>query len=269
MFKILEKQLLAPGIHAAVIAAPLIARKAMAGQFVMVRVSEQGERIPLTIADFDRVNGTVTIVFQEAGKTTRALGAMKPGDSLPDLLGPQGNATDAGNSATVVVVGGGIGVAPVYPLARELKEKGDKVIAVLGFRSRQHVFWEEKMRSVSDSLVICTNDGSYGRKGFVTDALKEIIDSQKIGIVFAIGPAVMMKAVAELTRPAAIKTVASLNALMVCGMGMCGACRVSVGGETRFTCMDGPDFDAHKVDFDLLIKRLETYKGEEKACDCR
>jgi sulfide dehydrogenase subunit beta len=268
MFKILEKSQLAPGIHCAVMEAPLIARKALAGQFVMVRVHEKGERIPLTIADFDRARGTIALVFQEAGSTTQALAAMKAGDHLPDLLGPQGNPTAVENFGTAVVVGGGIGVAPVYPLARELKEEGNAVISVIGFRSKQHVFWEERMRAVSGELVICTNDGSYGRKGFVTEALKEIIDSRRVDIVFAIGPAVMMKAVAELTRPKAIRTVASLNSLMVCGMGMCGACRVTVAGETRFTCMEGPDFDAHQVDFDLLIKRLETYKDEEQ-CHCK
>lgn len=268
MFRILEKRLLAPGIHCAVIDAPLIAGKARAGQFVIIRATEKGERIPLTIADFDRGRGTITVVFQEAGKTTRGLGAMKAGDSIPDLLGPQGNPTEIADFGNCVVVGGGIGTAPVYPLARELKEKGNTVVAITGFRSREHVFWEDKMRSVSDSLVICTNDGSYGRKGFVTDALGEIIAARPVDIVFAIGPAVMMKAVAGVTRPKSIRTIASLNSLMVCGMGMCGACRVSVGGKTRFTCMEGPDFDAHQVDFDLLMRRLETYKDEEK-CDCR
>jgi sulfide dehydrogenase subunit beta len=267
MFKILEKSLLAPGIHCAVVEAPLIARKAKAGQFVIIRAREKGERIPLTIADFDRGQGTITLVFQEAGKTTQDFGRMKAGDCLLDLLGPQGNPTEAGNFGTAVVVGGGIGVAPVYPLARELKEAGNTVIADIGFRSKQHVFWEDRMKSVSDRLVICTNDGSYGQKGFVTDALREIIDSRKVDIVFAIGPAVMMKAVAELTRPKGIRTIASLNSLMVCGMGMCGACRAGVGGKTRFTCMEGPDFDAHQVDFELLMKRLETYKDEEK-CQC-
>ena len=229
-------------------------------------VDEKGERIPLTIADFDRAKGTISLVFQECGKTSSDLARMKQGDHLLDLLGPQGNPTELERFGTAVVVGGGIGVAPVYPLARALREKGNTVISIVGYRSRDHVFWDDRMRSVSDSLVICTNDGSYGAKGFVTDALKELMSRQSPDVVFAIGPAVMMKAVAEMTRSAGIKTIVSLNSLMVCGMGMCGACRVTVAGKTRFTCMDGPDFDAHQVDFDLLMKRLETYKSEEGTC---
>jgi len=267
MFTILEKRLLAPRVHEAVIDAPRIARKAQPGQFVIVRVTEKGERIPLTIADFDREKGTITLVFQEAGKTTRDLGATAVGASLPDLLGPQGNPTRVDGYKDAVVVGGGIGVAPVFPLARALREQGSRVTSIVGFRSKEFVFWEDKMRRVSDQLVICTNDGSYGKKGLVTDALRETIDARAVDVVFAIGPAVMMKAVAELTRPRGIKTIASLNSLMVCGMGMCGACRALVGGHTRFTCMEGPDFDAHQVDFDLLMKRLDTYKTEER-CHC-
>lgn len=267
MFKILEKYELGPEMHFALMDAPLVARKAQAGQFVIVRVSDKGERIPLTIADFDREKGTVTLVFQEAGKTTRMFGAMKAGDCVIDLLGPQGNPTEIEDYGNVVVVGGGIGVAPVYPLARALKEKGNNVISIIGYRSKGHVFWEEKMRAVSNELLIATNDGSYGKKGFVTDVLREVMNrNEKIDIVFAIGPAVMMKAVADLTRAPGIKTIVSLNSLMVCAMGMCGACRVSVGGVTKFTCMDGPDFDGHEVDFDILTKRLETYKAEECSC---
>jgi ferredoxin--NADP+ reductase len=192
---------------------------------------------------------------------------MKKGDFLLDLLGPQGNPTEIINYGHAVVIGGGIGVAPVYPLARALKEKGNKVTSIIGYRSKDHIFWEDKMTAVSDRLIIATNDGSYGKKGFVTDMLKEIIDSgEKINVVFAIGPAVMMRAIADMTRPLAIKTVVSLNSLMVCGMGMCGACRMELAGKTRFTCMDGPDFDAHQVDFDLLLKRLDTYKTEECSC---
>jgi ferredoxin--NADP+ reductase len=193
---------------------------------------------------------------------------MKKGEYLLDLLGPQGNPTEIENFGRAVVIGGGIGVAPVYPLARALKEKGNTVTSIIGYRSREHVFWEDRMKAVSDRLIITTNDGSYGAKGFVTDMLKDVAASgEKIDVVFAIGPAVMMKAVVEMTRPLNLKTIVSLNSLMVCGMGMCGACRVSVGGKTKFTCMDGPDFDGHTVDFELLMKRLETYKGEE--CSCR
>lgn len=266
-FKILEKYEIGPKMHYVLMDAPLIAHKAKAGQFVIVRVREKGERIPLTIADFDREKGTVTLVFQEAGKTTSLFAAMNQGEFLLDLLGPQGNPTEIENFGRAVVVGGGIGVAPVFPLARALKEKGNQVISIIGFRSKEHVFWEEKMKAVSDSLIIATNDGSYGKKGFVTEMLKSVIESEeKPDIVFAIGPAVMMKAVADMTRPYSLKTVVSLNSLMVCGMGMCGACRVSVGGKTKFTCMDGPDFDGHEVDFELLMKRLETYKSEECSC---
>ena len=266
MFKILDKSVLGPKMHQLVLEAPLIAGKARPGQFVIVRVREQGERIPLTIADFDPDKTTITLVFQEAGKTTSLLAAMKKGDNLLDLLGPQGNPTEIIKYGNALVIGGGIGVAPVYPLARALKEKGNQVISIIGFRSQEHIFWEDKMSAVSSRLIIATNDGSYGKKGLVTDRLKEMIDSgEKIDIVFAIGPAVMMRAVAEMTRPAGIKTIVSLNSLMVCGMGMCGACRVEVGGSTRFTCMDGPDFDGHQVDFDLLMKRLDTYKHEESA----
>ncbi len=265
MFRILEKYILAPQIHYLLVEAPLIAQKAKAGQFVIIRVGEKGERIPLTIADFNRKNGTIILVFQEVGKTTCMLGALKKGDELLDLLGPQGNPTEIENFGNVVVVGGGIGVAPVYPLTRALKEKGNSVTSIIGYRSKEYIFWEDKMQSVSDRLIIATNDGSYGKEGFVTDMLKELMDrGEKIDIVFAIGPAVMMKAVAELTRAKNIKTIVSLNSLMVCSMGMCGACRVEVGKETKFTCMDGPDFDAHQVDFDLLMKRLDTYKAEEQ-----
>jgi len=254
-------------MHYVLMEAPLIAKKAQAGQFVIVRMTEKGERIPLTIADFNRKEGSITLVFQEAGKTTAILAGMKKGDFLLDLLGPQGNPTEIENYGNAVVVGGGIGVAPVYPLTRSLKEKGNQVTSIIGYRSQEHVFWEEKMKSVSDRLIIATNDGSYGKKGFVTDRLKELMDSaKKIDIVFAIGPAIMMKAVADMTRPARIKTIVSLNSLMVCSMGMCGACRVEVAGKTRFTCMDGPDFDGHAVDFDLLMKRLDTYKTEECSC---
>ncbi len=267
MFKILDTYELGPKMHYMLLDAPLIARKAQAGQFVIIRVTEKGERVPLTIADYDRDKGTVTLVFQEAGKTTCALGAMKKGDVLLDLLGPQGNPTEIEKFGHAVVIGGGIGVAPVYPLARALTEAGNKVTSIIGYRSKDHIFWEDKMKAVSSKLIIATNDGSYGQKGFVTDMLKFVIDSgEKIDIVFAIGPAVMMKAVCDMTRGYDLKTIVSLNSLMVCGMGMCGACRVNVAEKTKFTCMDGPDFDGHQVDFPLLMKRLETYKAEECSC---
>jgi ferredoxin--NADP+ reductase len=263
MFKIIRKFILGPGIQCIVFDAPLIAKKAEAGQFVIVRVREKGERIPLTIADFDRESGTITIVFQELGKSTRLFGRLKAGDYIPDLLGPQGNPTEVEKFGNVAVVGGGIGVAAIYPLLKELKEKGNNVTAIAGYRSKDYVFWEDKIRAVSERLLIATNDGSYGRKGLVTDLLKEVIAEEKIDRVFAIGPTIMMKAVSDLTKEKNIKTIVSLNSLMVCGMGMCGACRVTVGGKTHFTCMDGPDFDGHFVDFEELMKRLETYNLEE------
>jgi len=265
MFKILDKQFLGPKIQCIVLDAPLIAQKAEPGQFVMVMVHKKGKRIPLSLADFSPRQNTITIVFQEIGKTTHQLGILNKGDSIPDLLGPQGNPTETENFGNVVVIGGGIGVAPVFPLARKLKEAGNHVTAILGYRSKEYLFWEEKLRSVSDQAFIATNDGSYGKKGFVTDILAEImVSGKKIDRVLAIGPAVMMKAISDLTRRSEIKTIVSLNSLMVCGMGMCGACRVTVRNETRFTCMDGPDFDGHQVDFEELMKRLDTYKEEEK-----
>ncbi|BAL81085.1 sulfide/dihydroorotate dehydrogenase-like FAD/NAD-binding protein [Caldisericum exile] len=265
MFKILRKEILGPEMVLMELAAPNVAKTAEPGQFVVVRVYEKGERIPLTIADFDRTKGTVTIVFQKIGKTTHLLGTKNEGDALADVFGPLGNPTEIESFGKVVVVGGGIGIAPIYPISRKLKSKGNRVISIIGYRAKDYVFWEEKMRSVSDKLLISTNDGSYGEKGFVTDVLKRVLEEEKdIERVFTIGPAVMMKAVADMTRPYSIKTIASLNSLMVCGMGMCGACRVTVGGETKFTCSDGPDFDAHLVDFDELMKRLNIYKEEEK-----
>lgn len=267
MFKILEKKLLGPKIHYMLVEAPLIASKAEAGQFIIVTLSEKSERIPLTIADYDREKGTITMVYQELGKSSTEMSMLRTGDTMMGVLGPQGNPSEIENFGNVVVIGGGIGIAPTYPISRKLKEHGNHVTTIIGYRSQEHVFWEDRMRAVSSELVIATNDGSYGRQGFVTDMLKEIADSgKKIDRVFAIGPVVMMKAVAELTRQYGIKTIVSLNSLMVCGMGMCGACRVTVGGKTRFTCMDGPEFDAHEVDFDELIMRLGTYKEEEKAC---
>ncbi len=265
MFKILKKEALAPKTILMETYAPLIAKKAEPGQFIVIRVNEKGERIPLTIADFDREQGTITMVFQEIGKTTNLLGTKNVGEYISDILGPLGNPTETDRYGIVVTIGGGVGIAPVYPLSRKLKSLGNKVISIIGYRSKDFVFWEERMRSSSDELLIATNDGSYGAKGFVTDVLKNLIDKDThIDRIYAIGPAIMMKAVADLTRGYKIKTIVSLNSLMVCGMGMCGACRITVGGETKFTCADGPDFDAHLVNFDELMKRLNTYKEEEK-----
>jgi len=265
MFKILRKEILGPEMVLMELTAPNVSKTAEPGQFVVIRVYEQGERIPLTIADFDRLKGTITLVFQKIGKTTHLLGSKNVGESIRDVVGPLGNPTEVESFGRVICVGGGIGIAPIYPISKKLKSKGNEVIGIIGYRSKDYVFWEERMRSVSDKLLIATNDGSYGEKGFVTDVLKRVLEQEKgIERVFTIGPAIMMKAVADMTRPYNIKTIASLNSLMVCGMGMCGACRVTVGGETKFTCADGPDFDAHLVDFDELMKRLNVYKEEEK-----
>ncbi|MCD6107469.1 MAG: sulfide/dihydroorotate dehydrogenase-like FAD/NAD-binding protein [Caldisericaceae bacterium] len=265
MFKILKHQKLGPKMQFMELDAPLVSRKAEPGQFIVLRVNETGERIPLTIADFNRKKGTVTIVFQEMGKTTHLLATKNAGDSISDVLGPLGNPSEIEHFGNVICIGGGIGVAPVYPLARKLKQKGNKVTSIIGYRSKNYVFWEDKMKNASNKVLITTNDGTYGEKGFVTDVLKKLMDGRElIDRIFAIGPAIMMKAVSDLTREKEIKTIVSLNSLMVCGMGMCGACRVIVGGETKFTCADGPDFDAHLVDFNILMKRLDTYKEEEK-----
>ena len=265
MFEILSKEVLGPDMVEMILNAPNVAKTAEPGQFVIIRVYEKGERIPLTIADFDRSKGTITIVFQEVGKTTILLGQKNVGDSLSDIAGPLGNPSEIENFGKVVCVGGGIGIAPVYPIARKLKSNGNNVINIVGYRSKNYVFWEDKIRLVSDELFISTNDGSYGEKGFVTDVLKHVmLEHNDVQRVIAIGPPVMMKAVSEMTVANKIKTIASLNALMLCGMGMCGVCRVTINGETKFTCYDGPDFDAHLVDFNELMKRLSIYKDEEK-----
>lgn len=268
-FPILDKYEMIPKIHYVLLSAPLIARKAQPGQFVIVRITEKGERIPLTIADYNRDKGTITIVFQEVGKTTTDFAKLKRGDKVLDVLGPQGNPTEVKKFGTVVVVGGGVGVAPIYPLVRKLKEENNFVISIVGYRSKEYVFWEKEMRRVSDEILISTNDGSYGKKGFVTDLLKEVIAARKIDHIFAIGPAIMMKSVVEVAKEKKVPTTVSLNALMVCGMGMCGTCRVTIGDRNVFTCMEGPDFDGEKVNFDELIQRLSMYKEEEHICSCK
>lgn len=264
MYRILRKERLALGINLFEIEAKRIAKNAKPGQFVIVRLHERGERIPLTIADWDAERGTITIVVQEVGKTTYELGTYKVGDYILDVLGPLGNPTHIDRFGTVVMVGGGVGVAEIYPVARAMKKAGNYVISILGFRTKDLVFWEDKLRQVSDEVIVTTNDGSYGMKGFTTHALQKIIDEgRKIDLVYAVGPTVMMKAVAELTKPYKIKTIVSLNPIMIDGTGMCGACRVHVGGEVKFACVDGPEFDAHEVDFDELIRRLDYYKDLE------
>ena len=246
---------------------PLMARAAQPGQFVIVMSHAEGERIPLTIADFDREKGTITLVIQAVGKTTLEMQkTCLAGTSLYGLVGPMGVPSHPGDAKKVACVGGGLGVAPVYPQARAWKENGSYVIGVLGFRNKDLVFWEDKFRAVCDELIICTDDGSAGLKGFVTDGIKAAMDLHPdIEQVVAIGPPVMMKASAEATRQAGIKTMVSLNPIMVDGTGMCGGCRVKVGEEIKFACVDGPDFDGHDVDFDDLMMRLGRYKEEEHA----
>jgi ferredoxin--NADP+ reductase len=266
LYKILEREDLVPGIHLFEMAAPAVAQKARAGQFVVVRIDERGERIPLTIADWDKDKGTVTIVFMEVGATTARLGLLKKGDAIADFVGPLGVPAEIENYGTVVCVAGGVGAAPVAPVARALKQAGNKIITILGARSKDLLFWEDVLKSTSDRLIVTTDDGSYGRKGVVTEPLKEILESgEKIDRVVAIGPVVMMKFCSLTTAPFEVKTVVSLNPIMVDGTGMCGCCRVSVGGETKFACEDGPDFDGHKVDWDLLAARQRIYLGEEKC----
>lgn len=263
--QIIRKEELAPNIKLFEIDQPLIARKVQPGQFVVIRHNEKGERIPLTVADYDRDRGTITIIFQEVGKSTYQMGELNVGDTLLDVVGPLGQPSEIANYGTVVCIGGGVGIAPVYPITRALKAAGNHTIAIIGARTKELLFWEERFREISHELYITTDDGSYGRKGFVSDELQRLIDDgYKIDRVWAIGPAIMMKVVCDVTRPHKIKTIVSLNPIMVDGTGMCGACRVEVGGETKFTCVDGPEFDGHLVDFDLLMKRQSIYKEQEK-----
>ncbi len=265
MYKILHREDLVPGIHLFRVEAPAVAAKAQAGQFVIVRVDEKGERIPLTVADWDREEGSLTIVFMEVGTTTRKMAILKKGDYILNFVGPLGLPTHIERLGTVVCVGGGVGVAPIVPIARAFKEAGNKVISIMGARSWNLLFWEERLRSVSNELTVTTDDGSYGRKGVVTEPLKEILDSgQKVDMVMAVGPVVMMKFCAKTTNPYGVKTVVSLNPIMVDGTGMCGCCRVEIGEKTKFTCVDGPDFDGHQVDWDLLLARQHIYLEAEK-----
>ena len=265
MYKILEKQDLVPGIHLFKVAVPNVAKKARPGQFVVIRIDENGERIPLTIADWDKKEGSVTIVFMEVGTTTARLALLEAGDFMANFVGPLGLPTHLERFGTVVCVAGGVGVAPIAPIARGLKEAGNKIITIMGARSQNLLFWEDKLRSVSDELIVTTDDGSYARKGLVTEPLQEVLESgEKIDRVVAIGPSIMMKFCAKTTEPFGVKTIVSLNSIMVDGTGMCGCCRVSVGGATKFTCVDGPDFDGHQVDWDLLLARQHIYLDEEK-----
>lgn len=265
MSRILEKTELAPKIVRLVLDASAIARRHQPGQFIILRPDETGERVPMSVADLDRERGTIATVIQEVGVTSAKLCAMNAGDHVADLVGPLGVPTHVEKFGTAVCVGGGAGIPPLHLIARRLKEAGNHLISILGGRDRCYVLMEEEMRAASDEVIICTDDGSYGKKGFVTVALEELIASgRQLDYVLAIGPPMMMKAVAELTRPHKITTYASLNTIMIDGTGMCGACRVSVGGQTRFVCADGPEFDAHQIDFDEMMKRLQMYRTLEQ-----
>ncbi len=266
MYEILLKQDLVPNIHLFKVGVPDVAKKAQAGQFVVIRIDEKGERIPLTIADWDREEGSITIVFMEVGTTTHRLALLKAGDFITDFIGPLGLPTHIDKFGTVVCVAGGFAVATIMPIARAMREKGNKVISIMGARNKALIFWEDELRSVSDQLIVTTDDGSYARKGLVTEPLKELLEgSDTIDRVIAIGPSIMMKFCAKTTLPFGVKTIVSLNPIMVDGTGMCGCCRVSVGGETKFACVDGPDFDGHQVDWDLLFARQRIYLDEEKC----
>ncbi len=273
MFRILKKDVFSPTVKRFTIHAPEIAKKAGPDQFIVLRIDEKGERIPLTISDADPEKGTIATVFQEVGKTTIQLGSLNEGDFIRDVVGPLGIAAHIENYGTVVCVGGGVGIAVLPPVVKALKNKGNKVITILGARTKDLLILEDDLRKISDELLIVTDDGSYGTKGLVTNELERLIKesirqahdaSVKIDLVIAIGPPVMMRAVSNLTKNYNIGTVVSLNSIMVDGTGMCGACRVTVGGKTRFACVDGPEFNAHDVDFDELIKRLAMYKEDEK-----
>ena len=266
MYLILKKEPLNPTVTRMVIDAPHIARKAEPGQFIILRVHEDGERIPLTIADFDREQGTVTIIFQIVGATTELLNHLEAGDSLHDFVGPLGRPSEVEGLKKVAVVGGGVGCAIAYPIAKKLHQLGAEVHAIVGFRSKDLVILEEEFKAASDKLVVMTDDGSYGEKGLVTNALERLIDAgEQYDEVIAIGPLVMMKFVTQLTKQHDIKTVVSMNPIMIDGTGMCGGCRLTVDGETKFACVDGPDFDGHKVDFDETIRRSRMYAEQEAA----
>ena len=265
MYQIVKKEVLNPTVTLMEIDAPLIARKAEPGQFIILRVDENGERIPLTVADYDREKGTVTIIFQIVGATTEKLNHLNEGDCLHDFVGPLGTPSHVEGLKKVAVVGGGVGCAIAYPIAKKLHELGATVHSIVGFRNKDLVILEEQFRSVSDKLCMMTDDGSYGEKGLVTNALKALIDAgEQYDEVIAIGPLIMMKFVCKLTKEYGIKTVVSMNPIMIDGTGMCGGCRLTVGGKTKFACVDGPDFDGHEVDFDEAMERGTMYRDFER-----
>jgi len=270
MFEITAKQELAKDITKIQVSAPIIAQKAKAGQFVVLVSDEKGERIPLTLADWDKDKGTIALIFQKVGFSTRRLGRLAIGDSIAHILGPLGHPTEIKNMGTVVCIGGGVGIAEVYPVSRAFKEAGNRIIGIIGARSKDLLILEDALRKICDELFITTDDGSYGGKGLVTDVLKELLGvieksthTKYPDLVYAIGPVSMMKAVSQLTKEYQIKTIVSINPVMVDATGMCGSCRCTVGGKTVFGCVDGPDFDAHSIDFDELQARLNLFKNQE------
>lgn len=272
MFKIIDKQDLAKDITKIVVEAPQIAKKAKAGQFVALIVDEKGERLPLTLADWNKDKGTISLIFQKAGFSTKELAELEPQDSIQHILGPLGHPTEVRKLGTVICIGGGVGIAEVFPVSRAFKEEDNRVIGIIGVRSKDLLILEKEMKEICDELFTTTDDGTYGQKGLVTDVLKELFDTIEKSthtkypdLVYAIGPVVMMKAVAELTKNYRIKTIVSLNPIMVDATGMCGSCRCTVGGKTVFGCVDGPDFDAHQIDFEELQKRLKLFENEEKV----
>jgi NAD(P)H-flavin reductase len=265
MAKILEKRMIRkPDVFYYRIAAPLISRKAKPGQFVIIRLHDKGERIPLSLADIDPDGGTISLIVMAVGKTTNELSHFSAGDDILDLCGPLGQPTHIEKTGRVVLVGGGFGVAPLYPIARSFKSTGSDVTVIMGARSRDLLIYEDEMSRTADRVLVTTDDGSSGLRGRVTDALVHILNSRGADLVLAVGPAVMMRSVAETTRPFGVRTVVSLNPIMVDGTGMCGGCRVAIGGKTKFACVDGPEFDGHLVDWDALMNRQRTYHAEEK-----
>jgi len=276
MFEILQREEMAQGsVVRNVVSAPRIASKAQPGQFVILRANEKGERIPLTMADTNKKRGTITIIYQVVGKSTALFANMQVGERFQDIIGPLGKPTEIENVGTVVCVGGGTGVAVMYPITKAFKEAGNRVVAIIGSRTKDLLIMEEDMKAASTDFHVCTDDGSYGHHGFVTDKLKEVLDSEKVNLAVGIGPVPMMKFVTRMTKEYDVKTMVSLNSIMVDGTGMCGCCRVSIGGETKFTCVDGPEFDGHLVDFDELTTRLQAYTHLEKQayekykCECQ
>lgn len=263
MYAITKKEVLANNIKLINVNAPNIAKKAQPGQFVIVRINEYGERIPLTVADYDREAGDITLIFQEVGRSTIDMGKLELGDSLLDVVGPLGKPSIIEKYGKIVCIGGGVGVAPIYPITRALYEKGNHIISIIGARNSEMLIWEDKMTAISNEVYVTTDDGSYGEKGWVTDVLTRIIAGSEIDLVIAIGPLVMMESVCAVTKTKGIKTVVSLNPIMLDGTGMCGACRVEIGNETRFACVDGPEFDGHLVDWQNVKQRAKMFIKQE------